>query len=280
VRAPARYGSGVPRFEPNAVLIQRIEVAPGLGIFRVAPVGWTLPPFTPGQFAVLGLPASAPRTPLSDPEEPGDPERIIRRAYSIASSSLAREYLEVYVNLVRSGELTPRLFALEPGTRLWLGPKLTGMFTLREVPREKHVALVATGTGLAPYMSMLRSELECGGARRFAVVHGARHSWDLGYSAELYTMQRLCPNLVYLPSVSRPDAEPAPWGGAKGHVQDLWTGGAVARSLGFRPSPADTHVFLCGNPGMIDVMTKVLEGEGFRVHESRAPGQIHVERYW
>ena len=267
-------------FEPNAVLTQRIEVAPGLAIFRVAPVGWTLPPFTPGQFAVLGLPASAPRTPFSDPEEPGDPARIIRRAYSIASSSLAREHLEVYVNLVRSGELTPRLFALEPGGKLWLGPKLTGMFTLREVPREAHVVLVATGTGLAPYMSMLRTELECGGPRRFAVLHGARHSWDLGYSSELYTMQRLCPNFLYLPTVSRPDAEPAPWGGARGHVQELWTGGALARALGFRPAPESTHVLLCGNPGMIDVMTQALEGEGFRVHEPRAPGQIHVERYW
>jgi ferredoxin--NADP+ reductase len=270
----------VPRFEPNAVLTQRIEVAPGLGIFRVAPVGWTLPPFTPGQFAVLGLPASAPRTPLSDPEEPGDPDRFIRRAYSVASSSLAHEYLEVYVNLVRSGELTPRLFALEPGGRLWLGPKITGMFTLREVPREAHVVLVATGTGLAPYMSMLRTELECGGARRFAVLHGARHSWDLGYSSELYTMQRLCPNLVYLPTVSRPHAEPVPWGGSRGYVQDLWTGGGLARTLGFHPTPQDTHVLLCGNPSMIDVMTEVLEGEGFRVHAPRAPGEIHVERYW
>ena len=131
-----------------------------------------------------------------------------------------------------------------------------------------------------PYMSMLRTELECGGARRFAVLHGARHSWDLGYSSELYTMQRLCPNFAYLPIVSRPDAEPLPWGGAKGHVQDLWTGGALARTLGFRPTPRDTHVLLCGNPAMIDAMTELLEAEGFRVHAPRAPGQIHVERYW
>jgi ferredoxin--NADP+ reductase len=271
----------VARYEPNAVLVQRIEVAPGLGIFRIAPDGWKLPDFTPGQFAVLGLPASAPRVPLSDPEEPGDdPSRLIRRAYSIASSSLSRDHLEVFANLVRSGELTPRLFALAPGDRLWLGPKLTGMFTLREVPRDAHVVLVATGTGLAPYMSMLRTELECGGPRRFAVLHGARHSWDLGYSAELYTMQRLCRNLTYVPTVSRPREEPAPWSGATGHVQDLWTRGELARVWGARPTPTDTHVLLCGNPAMIDAMTKILEAEGFRVHEPRAPGQVHVERYW
>lgn len=266
---------------PNAILTQRMEVGPGLGIFRIAPDGWPLPEFTPGQFAVIGLPASAPRTPLSDPEEPGlDPHRFIRRAYSIASSSLGPEYVEVFANLVRSGEFTPRLFALEPGARLWLGPKFTGLFTLREVPREAHVVLIATGTGLAPYMSMLRTELDCGGRRRFAVLHGARHSWDLGYSAELFTMQRLCPNFTYLPSVSRPAEEPARWSGATGYVQELWTRGALARTWGFTPTPANTHVFLCGNPGMIDEMTRILEGEEFRVHEPRAPGQIHVERYW
>jgi ferredoxin--NADP+ reductase len=266
--------------ELNAVLTQRIEVAPGLVILRIAPDGWSLPHFLPGQFAVIGLPARAPRVKLSDPEEPGDPDRMIRRAYSIASSSLAREYLELFVTLVRSGELTPRLFALAPGDRLWLGPKFTGLFTMREVPPEKHLVLIGTGTGLAPYMSMLRTDLECGGTRRHAVLAGARHSWDLAYSAELYTMARLCPNLTYLPAVSRPKEEPAAWGGATGYVQELWTGGALDRAWGFHPTPADTHVFLCGNPAMIDDMTAVLEREGFRSHAPRSPGEIHVERYW
>lgn len=272
------------RNEPNAILARRIEVAPGLCIFRIAPDGWTLPQFTPGQYAVIGLPASAPRTPLSDPEErkdgDGGPDRLIRRAYSIASSSLAREHVELYANLVPSGELTPRLFALEPGGRLWLGKKFTGLFTLREAPAWAHVVMIATGTGLAPYMSMLRTELECGGRRRFAVLHGARHSWDLGYSSELGTMQRLCPSFTYVPSVSRPGEELVPWSGARGRVQELWKSGVLARAWGFRPTPKDTHVFLCGNPGMIDEMTRLLEGEGFRVHERLAPGQIHVERYW
>lgn len=271
----------MPRAEPNAILIHREELAPGLGIFRIAPDGWPLPDFVPGQFAVLGLPARSPRVPLSDPEEPsGDPDRMIRRAYSIASSSRAREYIEVFVNMVRSGEFTPRLFALREGDRLWLGPKLTGMFTLREVPPERHLAMIATGTGIAPYMSMLRTQLECGGERRVAVLAGARHSWDLGYAGELSTMQARCRNFTYVPTVSRPQAELAPWGGATGYVQDLWTSGALARAWGFQPTPADTHVLLCGNPAMIDDMIALLAREGFEVHEPRAPGQVHVERYW
>ena len=180
--------------ELNAVLQRRVEVAPGLMVIRVVPDGWELPEFTPGQFAVLGLPPEAPRCELADPdEEEHKPGKLIRRAYSIASSSVAREYLELYITMVRSGALTPRLFALETGDRLWLGPKITGRFTLDEVPGDANLVLIATGTGLAPYMSMLRTMLPECGERRIAVLLGARHSWDLGYQAELVTMDRLSP---------------------------------------------------------------------------------------
>jgi ferredoxin--NADP+ reductase len=265
----------------NAVVSQRIDVAPGLMVLHVAPDAGAVPTFEPGQFAVVGLPASAPRTPLSDPEEPRQgPDKMIRRAYSIASPSLPGHHLELFVTLVRSGELTPRLFALQPGSRLWLGPKITGLFTLAEVPPGQNLVLVATGTGLAPYMSMLRTRLASGGGRRVAVLVGARHSWDIGYQAELRTMQRLVPEFTFLPIVSRPAEEPTAWNGATGHVQSLWTGGALERAWGVKPTPADTHVFLCGSPAMTEGMQELLAGEGFRVHEKGSPGQIHVEKYW
>ncbi len=265
----------------NAIVTQRIEVAPGLIIMRLNPDGWELPEFKPGQFAVLGLPGSASRFELSDPEsDPPDPDKLIRRAYSIASSSVACEYVEFYIALVHSGALTPRLFALKPGDRLWLGPKVSGMFTLDRVPEDQHIALVATGTGLAPYMSMLRTQLLCGIERRYAVLLGARHSWDLGYRSELLVMEQLCSNFNYLPVISRPDDEPAPWPRHTGYVQDLWRGGALAEAWGFGPTPADTHVLLCGSPAMIEGMTTMLAEQGYREHSRKAPGQIHVEKYW
>jgi ferredoxin--NADP+ reductase len=205
---------------------------------------------------------------------------LIRRAYSIASSSLTRDHLEFLVTLVPSGELTPRLFALGVGDRIWLGPKIAGMFTMRDVPPDKDIVMIATGTGLAPYMSMLRTELASGPPRRYAVLAGARHSADLAYHAELSTMAQLSPRFEYLPTVSRPREEPAPWSGATGYVQALWTGGALARAWGRQPTPNDTHVFLCGNPAMIDDMASLLAIEGFAEHSSKSPGQVHVERYW
>ena len=188
----------------NAIVTQRIEISPELIVLRAGPDGWELPAFEAGQFAVLGLPGKSERITWSDPEEePPDPGRLIRRAYSIASSSVAKEYLEFYIMLVRSGELTPRLFSLERGDRVWLGKKISGMFTLADVPEDKNIVLISTGTGLAPYISMLRTHLLCGSQQHFAVLHGARHSWDLGYRAELATMHKLCDNFTYVPLISR-----------------------------------------------------------------------------
>ncbi len=291
----------------NALVTQRIDLAQGLAIFRVAPDGWTLPDFIPGQFAVLGLPESAPRAEGCDPEEPpaqpaaaphaaapaapsappaapptaGQAAKLIRRSYSIASSSLAGEYMEFYLMLVKSGALTPRLFALRPGDRLWLGPKVSGMFTLEPVPPEANLLLIATGTGLAPYMSMIRTYLGAANSRRqIAIFHGARHSCELGYQAELETMTRLCPRFSYTPILSRPAEEPAPWHGRTGHVQDLWHGHVLDALWGFAPTPENTHIFLCGSPAMIEDMAALLASEGYLEHTRKQPGQVHIERYW
>ncbi len=266
----------------NAVVTARFEVAPGLLVIRVTPDGWELPEFTPGQFAVLGLPPEAPRCELADPQEeiPPKPGRLIRRAYSIASSSVACEYLEMYISMVRSGSLTPRLYALEVGDRLWLGPKITGRFTLDEVSEDAHLVLVATGTGLAPYMSMLRTLSLVSSPRRIAVLLGARHSWDLGYQAELMAMDARNDCLSYLPVISRPAEEPVPWRGPAGYVQDLWRSRAVAAAWGFEPSPDTTRIFLCGNPAMIDEMAAILTAEGYREHSRKEPGEVLIERFW
>jgi ferredoxin--NADP+ reductase len=271
----------LPEPKLNAVVTLRDEISPWLMILRVAADGWELPDFAPGQFAVIGLPGAAPRCALSEPEDPpADPNKLIRRAYSIASSSLARQFMEFYVALVTTGALTPRLFSLKIGDRIWLGPKITGLFTLDQVPTDKNVVMIATGTGLAPYMSMLSTHLMCGDPRKFAVLHGARHSWDLGYRSQLMTLQHLCPNFTYVPTISRPKDEPAPWVGATVYVQDLWKNGALDQAWGFHPTPENTHIFLCGAPAMIDETEAMLQGEGFKEQTKKEAGEIHVERYW
>jgi ferredoxin--NADP+ reductase len=265
----------------NAVVALRIEISPWLIILRVVPDGWHLPEFKPGQFAVLGLPGAAARHVLADPEStPPEPGKMLRRAYSIASTSVAHEYLEFYVALVGSGLLTPRLFALNMGDRVWLSPKITGAFTLEQVPEGMNVVMIATGTGLAPYISMLGTYLTQGNYGRFAILHGARHSWDLGYRSELLTLQHLYPGFTYIPTISRPANEPVPWTGQTGYVQDLWKRGVLAEAWNCTPMPSNTHVLLCGSPGMIDDVSKMLATEGFREHTRKQPGEVHLERFW
>lgn len=265
----------------NAIVTQRSEVAPGLIVLRVAPDQWLLPRFEPGQYAVLGLPGAAPRCLDSEPDDkPAAAHKLIKRAYSIASSSQASEYLEFYIALVRSGSLTPRLFALNVGSRVWLGRKLTGRFTLETVPTHCGVIMFATGTGLAPYVSMMRTSLEQELQRRFIVVHGARHSWELGYAAEMISLQRICPRFHYVPLISRPDEEPIPWGGLVGYCQDVWEKNTLSDVLGVQPTPEDTHILLCGNPSMVEDMFGLLSADGFHEHTRKSPGQVHAEKYW
>ncbi len=265
----------------NAVVVKKTEFAPGLMILRVRPDSWSMPDFKAGQYVAIGLPWSAKRVELSDPESPpSNPDQLIKRAYSIASSSKQKEYVELYITLVRSGSLTPRLFALKEGDGLFMSIKFKGMFTLDQVSEEMNLALVATGTGIAPYMSMIRTTFMADDTRKFAVLHGARHSWDLGYRAELVTLSYYCKNFSYQPIISRPDDEKEGWTGDTGYVQDLWDNKTLERAWGEPPKPDNTHIFLCGAPAMIETMVAKLEAEGFKEHKKKDPGQIHVERFW
>ncbi|UCH85601.1 MAG: ferredoxin--NADP reductase [Candidatus Latescibacterota bacterium] len=265
----------------NATLTHRIDVSPEHIVLRIVPTGWDLPSFTPGQFAVLGLPPEAPRLQGADDDiDSTATGKLIKRAYSITSSSVPKEYVEFYVALVLSGALTPRLFELEVGDKLWMSPKFTGMFTLDQVAPDKNVVFAATGTGIAPYMSMLRTHLEAGHARKFAVLHGALHSWDLGYRDELALFDQKYANFSYVPIVSEPGYELDEWRGPTGFLQDYWVTRPFDVIWGSTPEPKNTHVFLCGNPLMIQNMQRVLEEEGFKEHTKKRPGQIHMEKYW
>lgn len=263
----------------NATVIGREEINPQLLILRVRPDG-ELFDFRPGQFAVLGMLGSAPRVEEATPEEaPAEPDKMIRRAYSIASASLERRYAEFYLTLITSGALTPRLFALQHGSRVFLGPKASGIFTLDRVAPEKAVILVATGTGLAPYISMLRTMLVNDSQRRFVVLHGARYSWDLGYRGELESLARLRPNFTYIPSITRPQEDPH-FIGHTGRIQTLLEQGVLERESGVVLDPAKAEVFLCGNPDMVKLATTLLQTKGFMAKGGTGPATIHVEEYW
>ena len=263
----------------NATVVGREEINPQLVVLRVQP-DTALFDFKPGQFGVLGLLGAEPRVPEAAAEEPlSEPDKLIRRAYSIASSSVERRYVEFYLTLITSGQLTPRLFTLKHGSRVFLGPKASGVFTLDRVAPEKSVILIATGTGLAPYISMLRTMLMHETRRRFVVLHGARFGWDLGYRGELESLARLRPNFTYIPSITRPDQDPH-FHGHTGRIQALVEQGLIEKESGVTLDPAQAEVFLCGNPEMVKTVKTLLEAKGFAAGHGKEPGTIHVEEYW
>lgn len=266
--------------ELNSIVTHIMQVSPTMKIVRVKPDSWKLPDFEAGQFISLGLPASAQRITEADQEEKQYKEgKIIRRMYSIASSSVLKEFVEFYITIVRSGALTPRIFNLQVGDRIEMGKKTSGMFTLEQVPKGNNIILVATGTGVAPYMSMLRSNALQKSDGKLAVIHGAANSWDLGYSSELNLIESMSDKFKYIPTILMPEKEPAGWHGETRLVEDIWASNVMEQFWGFKPTPENTHIFLCGNPAMTDAMLKILNKEGFMEHARKSPGQIHIESW-
>ncbi len=264
--------------ELNCIIIQSVQVSPIMKIIKVKPDGWKLPDFESGQFVALALPPQVERCGDATEEHAAPkPDKLIKRAYSIASSS-TEDVIEFYITLVHSGQLTPRIFNLKIGDRIWMGRKAVGMFTLDQIDEERNVVLVATGTGVAPYMSMLRSNaLKRKG--NIMVIHGASNSWDLGYSSELKLLASMFDKFSYYPTITEIDKEPQGWPGDTRFIEEIWKSGEVDKIWGFKPLPDNTEIFLCGNPRMVDSMKEMLYKDGFRDHKKKEPGQIHAEEF-
>lgn len=232
--------------------------------------------FEPGQFVNLGLP------PRREEDESGK-TGLVKRPYSIASAPNEEE-VEFFIRLVDDGALTPALMELEVGDPVWMEERAIGKFTLAALPEEpvaarRELVMVSTGTGIAPFMSMLR-QFEPGQLwRRFVMVNGVRIESDLGYRAELEAMAAEREDVAYIPVLSRAEADGG-WTGLEGRVDRALEPARYEALVGSPLDPAHSQVFLCGNPAMIDQLEEELGERGFKRHRKRDPGQLHLERYW
>lgn len=299
----------------NSQVVKIRRVHQDLMVIRVRP-DRGMPPFSAGQYTVLGLGEWEPRVPSVQDEPPGlyPPGKLIKRAYSIScslideSSRLLRAnespYLEFYVVLVRYAEqeppaLTPRLFALDEGDRLFYGPHIHGHYSLARVQRDDNVVFVATGTGEAPHNAMLADLLALGHRGRIVSVCCVRRKADLAYLSVHRILEDRFQNYRYLTLTTREpeNLDPRqPGYVGKRYLQDYVASGDFERDAEMDLWPDSTHVFLCGNPEMIGVplhtrdparrypkpigMVELLEGRGFQVDQPHAPGNVHFERYW
>jgi ferredoxin/flavodoxin---NADP+ reductase len=258
----------------NATVAERQDLTPELAIVKVVPDQGPAPAFSPGQYTLLGMPPDD----LGDNPTPGGRPRLIRRAYSISSAANERRFLEFYVVLVEGGKLSTRLWTVPAGGRVWMDDTIRGRFTLDHAGSGADLLFVATGTGIAPFMAILRTYRDAPRWRRCVLVHGVRHVADLGYRHELEALAATTPHFVYVPVVSRAGEEG--WRGARGHVQATLFADAFEPLAGARLDPATFHAFLCGNPAMIESTRELLEARGFKHGQVDGPGGIHYEKYW
>ena len=240
-------------------IVERRDLSDDLAVFRIAPEMEFN--FTPGQFATLGL-----------HDKDG---KLVERAYSIASS-LLEEQLEFFIELVPQGRLTPLIFSLETDGKVYMRRKFSGRFVL-DARAQNHL-MAATVTGIAPYVSILRThvkrlrEKDPAASRdtRFLVIHGASRSWELGtYRQELETLAAEHETITYIPTISR-FRENAEWTGEVGRVEDVIRKYADKFSL----SESSFAAYLCGHPQMIE------NARGILTRARVASEQIHEEKYF
>jgi ferredoxin--NADP+ reductase len=263
----------------NATLSEREDLTDELAIIRVRPDSGETPTFEPGQYSTLGLPEYDENGEVVMTRR-GKP-KLIRRPYSIASSPNEAGEVEFYLIVVDDGALTPKLWNLKEGDRLYMDEKCRGNFTLNGIPENQNLVMISTGTGLAPYISMLRTYRGTGFWNRAIVIHGTRLAQDLGYRPELEELAAHDESIVYLPACTR-EPEDSDWDGLRGRVPGLLEPTRFKELTGEALDPQTCQLFLCGNPAMIDQVEEEMQAYGFSTyHKKNNPeGNIHLERYW
>lgn len=300
----------------NATLTSRRLVHDDLAVMRVRLDAGGLT-FKPGQYTVLGLGPWEPRVDgvaVSWPSPEPVKQPLIRRAYSISCRMLdeggqlapcgTSDELEFFIALVTRPSdvppmLTPRLFSLAEGSRLHVGLKAHGDYTLDPIRPDDTVVFLATGTGEAPHNAMITQLLFEGHRGPIVAVVCVRYQSDLAYEPVYRELEKRFPRLSYLTLTTR-----EPWNLDESHpeyvgkqyIQQFLESGELESRAGIRLDPENTHVFLCGNPSMIGVPQRAADGHllypeppgvvealvhrGLTLETAREKGTIHYEKYW
>lgn len=266
----------------NATLVERKDTHETLAIFKIKLDCGEELDFKPGQFTTLGLidPDAPPPNPNSPAAKRRRGPKLIRRSYSIANTMQARSPLDFYVVRVDEGKFTHLLWKLKPGDPLFMDPKVKGTFTLDDIPADKNLVMIGTGTGIAPFWSMLNTYRDTGKWRKLILLDGCRHIKDLGYYDAITKIAEEDDSIIYLPTVTR-EPDESPWTGQRGRVHNIIEPKTFLKLAGIKLDPKQCHVLLCGSPQMIDQATENLSKLGFVTHDRNHPdGNIHFERYW
>ncbi|MCG6199784.1 ferredoxin--NADP reductase [Psychromonas antarctica] len=219
------------------------------------------PDFKAGQFTKVGI------------EQNG---QIISRPYSLVNPPLAN-HLEIIAVPVQEGLLSTQLHQLNHGDNIKVMAPATGFLTLDEVPASNNLWLLATGTGVGPFISILADPLVWQKYQHITLVYGVRYEHDLAYLPLINNCMKDKGNQFnFVPVVSRENSP----GGLRGRIPELLASGVIQAQVKQSLNAQDSQVMLCGNPDMIQSSVNVLTAMGLRKHLRRSPGNISMERYW
>ena len=221
--------------------------------------------FVAGQFGRLALPAP-----------PGSKEEMLGRPYSFVNPPGSAPH-EFYFVTVPEGPLSPQLAAMEPGAPVWLLRSANGFFTVGEVPAADALWCLATGTGLGPFLSILRTPDPWEKFSRIVLVQAVRYAAELAYGEVIASIVAAHPGaFTFIPMVSR-EAHPGALGG---RIPAAILDGRLESRAGIALTAENSHAMLCGNPAMVDDTQKALAARGMRRHRRKEPGHVTIETYW
>ncbi|UAY36691.1 ferredoxin--NADP reductase [Moraxella osloensis] len=277
--------------DDKSIRVKVIEVtrwAPTLLSFKVTrPDGFK---FTAGQFVRLGIHgkdlqyfAQNHETKLTTSETQGqlvDLNGYVFRAYSVASSPYD-EFIEFFSVVIPEGEFTSKVNHIQVGDSLLLNTTPFGYLTLAryQLPLPNDLWLLATGTGLAPFLSILKTIDVWQQYQRIILVYSARTSQELAYQAEIGSIKSIYGDngaaFVFLPIVTRE----ADYAGEKARIPNLIVSGKLTQLVGQKLDKECSHVMVCGNPQMVEDTKEALKSIGLTMNR-RGEGNIAVENYW
>ena len=219
-------------------------------------------PFTAGQFAKLGLDV--------------DGERV-QRAYSYVNAP-SNPDLEFYLVTVPEGKLSPRLAALKPGDEVQVVSEAAGFFVLEEVPDCDTLWMLATGTAIGPYLSILEEGKDLDRFKNLVLVHAARYAADLSYLPQMQALEARYAGKLRIQSVVSRETAP---GMLTGRIPFLIETGALEEAVGLPMTTDTSHVMRCVNPQMVrDTKQLSKETRQMTKHLRRRPGHMTAEHYW
>ena len=224
--------------------------------------------FTPGQFARLGVPGAAEGS-------------IVWRAYSIASAA-HDEHLEFFSVVVPGGQFTSRLSKLREGDPIFVERKSYGFLTTDRFQAGKDLWMLATGTGLAPFLSILHDFDTWASYDNLILVQSVRTAPELAYEDLIRSFEgseyygEFAHKLRYARIVTREDVP----GTMRDRVTKLLSNGVLEENIGLKLDHERSRIMLCGNPEMVEDSRKILVARGYRLSRRGDPGHLAVENYW